>query len=401
MKYHKENLHCVYLFKEAQKCYAKLASSYEKIQNWLTTSGLFVSDVNDKNCGGVHSFYDEKENQYGFLYPEITGYFISCMRFLNNQQHEEIFSQYAKYSSDWLIKIYEEYGAIVQGINSNSKNNFSYSFDSAICAKGLLDCYELNNEKKYLDYGEQIMNDLIAEAIGSDGSVKPFKDISTNKYQESNQVWYKQEGCFHIKTSIPFFQLYKITNDEKQLKIGEKICKKIDIYQNSDGSIKLHANSKLINLHTLCYALEGLLYGFYVTNNEEYHNRCERAVDWCLNQINDDGSISLWFNSKYKSKAAYPISQLIRILILLDKINNNSKYKPQTKVLYEFLKTLHGLNSNPKINGGFYEEYYKSLFGWKKRMRLNSWTTMFALQGISWLENYENITFENAIKYLY
>ena len=24
------------------------------------SSGLFVSDVNDKNCGGVHSFYDEK-----------------------------------------------------------------------------------------------------------------------------------------------------------------------------------------------------------------------------------------------------------------------------------------------------------------------------------------------------
>ena len=370
------------------------------------TSGLFVSDVNDKNCGGVHSFYDEKENQYGFLYPEITGYFISCLRFLNNQQHKEIFSQYAKYSSDWLIKIYEEYGAIIQGINSNSKDNFSYSFDSAICAKGLLDCYELNNEKKYLDYGKQIMTDLATEAITSDGSVKPFKDISTNKYQESDQVWYKQEGCLHIKTAIPYFQLYTISNDEKQLKIGTKICEKINTYQNSDGSIKLHTNSEIINLHTLCYALEGLLYGFYITHNEEYHDRCERAVEWCLNQINSDGSISLWFNSlwfnsKYKSKAAYPISQLIRILILLDKINNNSKYKPQIKVLYEFLKTLHGINSDPKIDGGFYEEYYKSLFGWKKRMRLNSWTTMFALQGINWLENYDNITFKNAIKYLY
>jgi len=399
-------LHYVYPFKEAQKCYAKLTNSYEKIQNWLITSGLFVSDVNDKNCGGVHSFYDEKENQYGFLYPEITGYFISCLRFLNNQQHKEIFSQYAKYSSDWLIKIYEEYGAIIQGINSNSKDNFSYSFDSAICAKGLLDYYELNNEKKYLDYGKQIMTDLSTEAITSDGSVKPFKDISTNKYQESDQVWYKQEGCLHIKTAIPYFQLYTISNDEKQLKIGTKICEKINTYQNSDGSIKLHTNSEIINLHTLCYALEGLLYGFYITHNEEYHDRCERAVEWCLNQINSDGSISLWFNSlwfnsKYKSKAAYPISQLIRILILLDKINNNSKYKPQIKVLYEFLKTLHGINSDPKIDGGFYEEYYKSLFGWKKRMRLNSWTTMFALQGINWLENYDNITFKNAIKYLY
>lgn len=401
MKYHEKNLHCVYPFKEPQKCYGKLSDSYEKIQNWLLTSGLFISDENDKNCGGVHSFYDEKNCQYGFLYPEITGYFISCLRFLNNQQHLEKFSQYAKYSSDWLIKIYEEYGAIIQGINSNSKNDFSYSFDSAICAKGLLDCYELTNEKKYFEYADRITNDLVNEAIDDNGSVKPFKNISTNEYQESNQVWYKKEGCLHIKTAIPFFQLFKITNDETQLKIGSNICKKIDTYQNPDGSIKLHANSEIINLHTLCYALEGLLYGFYVTQNKEYHNRCERAVDWCLNQINDDGSISLWFNSKYKSKAAYPISQLIRILILLDKINHNSNYKSKTKILYEFLKTLHGKNSDPKIGGGFYEEYYKSVFGWKKRMKLNSWTTMFALQGISWLENYENITFENAIKYIY
>ena len=295
-------MHCVYPFKEPQKCYGKLSSSNEKIQNWLMTSGLFVSDVNDKNCGGVHSFYDEKNNQYGFLYPEITGYFISCLRFLDNQQPGEKFSQYSKYSSDWLIKIYEKYGAIIQGINSNSKNNFSYSFDSAICAKGLLDCYELTTEKKYFDYAERIVDDLITEAISPNGSVKPFKDISTNNYQESNQVWYKQEGCLHIKTSIPFFQIYQITGDENKLKIATQICKQIDTYQNSDGSIKLHKDSQIINLHTLCYSLEGLLYGYYITNNDEYHNRCERAVNWCLNQLNNDGSISLWFNSKYKEK---------------------------------------------------------------------------------------------------
>ena len=80
MKNHKENLHRVYPFKEAQKCYAKLTNSYEKIRNWLLSSGLFVSDVGDKNCGGVHSFYDEKSKQYSFLYPEITGYVISTLR---------------------------------------------------------------------------------------------------------------------------------------------------------------------------------------------------------------------------------------------------------------------------------------------------------------------------------
>ena len=378
-----------------------MTSSYEKTKNWLTTSGLFVSDVNDENCGGVYSFYDEKDKQYSFLYPEITGYFISTLRFLESHNHEKLCLQYAKYASDWLIKIYEKYGAIIQGINAKSKINFSYSFDSAICAKGLLDYYELSNEKKYLEYAEKILLELNNDAIGSDGSVKPYKDIFSNKYLESDQVWYKQEGCLHVKMAIPFFQLYEISKNDEYLKIGNSICNRIKNYQNSDGSIKLHSDSKIINLHTLCYALEGLLYGFYSTQNKDYLDRCKRAVDWCLNKINDDGSISLWFNSKYHSKAAYPIAQLIRILILLDKINGNSNYETQISNLYEFLKTLHASSLDPKINGGFYEEYYKSLFGWKKRSRLNSWTSMFALQGTFWFENYNDIEFRNSIKYLY
>ena len=36
-------------------------------------------------------------------------------------------------------------------------------------------------------------------------------------------------------------------------------------FQNDDGSINLHLNNDTINLHTLCYAFEGLLYGYYIT----------------------------------------------------------------------------------------------------------------------------------------
>lgn len=378
-----------------------MTNSYENLKHWILSSGIFVSDVNDKNYGGVHSFYDEKENQYGFLYPEITGYFISTLRFLDSQEHQDIFLKYAKSSSDWLIKIYDEYGSIIQGINSDTQNNLSYSFDSAICAKGLLDCYEMNKEKKYLDYAKKILFELQNEAISSDGSVKPFKDISTNKYQESNQVWYKQEGCLHVKIAMAYFHLYEISQDKEQFKVASKICDRISNYQNPNGSIRLRNNSTVINLHTMSYSLEGLLYGIRVTKNDEYYDRCKRAVDWCTKQIDEYGSISLWFNSKYRSKAAYPIAQLIRIMILLDKLNQNSNYKNHVIRLHQFLISLQASNSKHQINGGFYEEFYKSIFGWKKRLRINSWTSMFALQAISWFENYDVIDFEKASKYLY
>jgi len=71
------------------------------------TSGLFVSDINDKHRGGVYSFYDEKSNEFSFLYPEITGYFISTMKFLNSIHDNKKYSDYAKISSDWLIQIFK------------------------------------------------------------------------------------------------------------------------------------------------------------------------------------------------------------------------------------------------------------------------------------------------------
>ena len=378
----------------------KLNTSFEKVKHWLISSDLLVSDIKDKNCGGVHSFYDEKTREYSFLYPEITGYFISTLRFLNSQDPNKKFSQLAEYSSDWLIDIYKKYGAIIQGINSNSNENLSYSFDSSICAKGLLDYFEMSKKTLYLDYAKKILTDLINEAIDQDGSVKPFKQISSNQYQESNQVWYKQEGCLHIKTSIPYFQLYKITNEEKYLHIASKICDQISTYQNSDGSIKLHQESQVINLHTLCYALEGLLYGFHITKNPIYKKSCESAVNWCLNQINEDGSISLWFNSKYKEKAVYPIAQYIRLIILLNSIESTPLIKHLSQ-LTQFLISNQDDATTISTSGGFCEGYRKSLLGWKQITRINSWTSLFSLQSLIWSEQYQNKSFEELIEFLY
>lgn len=379
-----------------------MTNSFQDLKNWLLSSGIFISQTDKKNFGGVHSYFDEKSDEFSFLYPEITGYFISTMKFLNSLENDTKYSQYAKYSSDWLIGIYEKHGSIIQGIKSEKPiSNLSYSFDLAICAKGLLDYYEMSKNSYYLNFAKKILDNLSDQYLQSDGSLMPYKDVKTNLLNESNEVWYKQKGCLHIKVAIPFFQIYKYLNDDTFLQIGNRICNKISDFQNSDGSIRLHETSNIVNLHTMCYALEGLVYGYHITKNEIYLKNILKALDWCMNQILEDGSINLWHNSKYNSKSAYPIAQLIRILILIDKLELEIQFKSKINNLYNFLITLQASHSSQKINGGFYEEFYKSLFGWKKRLRINSWTSMFALQSIYWYENYDEITFEEQINFLY
>ena len=379
-----------------------MSSQFDLVKNWLVNSGLGISDPFDKNCGGVHSFYDEQKKQYAFLYPEITGYYLSTLCFLFKKENEQIYKNLATNSANWLIEIFNKYGGIVQGISTDqARQNSVYSFDTAICAKGLMDYYLVTKNEKFLDYSKKMGLWLIENALENDGTVKPMKDLQKNEFLENTDVWYKQKGCFAIKTVMPIVQLYKVLKDPKLLKTINLICDTYPIYQNDNGSFSLHANSKIINLHTLCYATEGLLYAYHLTKNEKYFLSCKAAVDWCTKNIKNDGSVNLWFNSKYNVIASYPIAQLLRIMILLDKLEDNSNFKQQEDKLHKYLISFQASSPNSKIDGGFYEETYKSIFGWKKRLNLNSWASMFSLQALYWYDNYEKIDFEKEIEFLY
>jgi hypothetical protein len=378
-----------------------LSTPFEQVKNWLISSGLVVIDRKDENCGAVHAYYDIKNKKYGFLYPEITGYHISALRFLYQHEKNEKYLESAKLSSDWLIRIYKKYNGIIMGLDDDkSKQQNAFSFDTAICAKGLLDCFILTRDKKYLESGKELIHWLM-KAVNDDGTIKPFKNMISDRFMENNNVWYKQKSCLHIKTAIPILQLYQLTRQNELLDNAIKICNSYTHFQNHDGSFAIHEGSKIVNLHTMCYAMEGLLYAFYVTKNMTYQQCCKKAIDWCVKNIEDDGGINLWFNSKYNSKASYPVAQLIRLMILLDCHENSSDYKNQIDNLHSFLLTLQATENDHKTHGGFFEEYHKSLFGWKKRLKLNSWGSMFALQSLKWHEIYPKLDFQNSIGYLY
>ena len=375
--------------------------SYEMTRNWLLESGISVSNSSDQNHGGVHSFFDEKKNEFAFLYPEITGYFISTMRFLYEHEKNEKFVKLAKASSNWLIQLYEKHGGIIQGISRQGvPQKLAYSFDTGICSKGLVDCFAITKEEKFLEYAKKLNQWILNETIENNGFVKPTKNLQTNEFEEDTNVWYKRSGCLHIKLTIPLIQQYMITKNESLLETATKIADSISAYQNDDGSIFLHTDSKIINLHTMCYALEGLIHTYMITRNEDYISRCKKAITWCDQQVQDDGSIDLWFNSKHHSKSSYPIAQLIRLKILVAKLDGSS-LDETVRRLESFLLSLQAQNDDTKINGGFYEEFNKSVFGWKKTLKVYSWASMFSLQALYWLENFSSIDLNDEYELLF
>jgi len=378
-------------------------NSFDSLKNWIVDSGLMIDDSSDPNYGGVYSFYDEKKHQYSFIYPEITGYYASCMRFLYDIYDKINYKQKAELSGNFLVNLVKEYGGIIQGIGSDkTKQQLVYSFDTGICANGLLDCYDITNNKKFLDTAKKLVNWIVDEALDDDGTIKPVQNLQTGKFEEDYSLWYKQKGCLHIKTSISLLHLYEITKDPVLLEKAKLICSTYKKFQRTDGSLSLHLNSKVVHLHSLCYALEGLIYSYNFSKNEEYLACCSAAIRWCSTQIQKDSSIELWFNSGFqRSKTSYAIAQVIRLMILLDKLTHNAKNQNAVERLVSFLQKLQANSSNENVNGGFYEEYFKSFLNWKKRLRVNSWGSMFALQALKWHSDYSKLDPKKSVSRLF
>jgi len=378
-------------------------TDFEITKNWILSSGLVVSDSNNENLGGVYSYYDEKQNNYGFLYPEITGYFLSTLRFLNSIESNSEYFELSKISTDWLMSLDQKYGGIIQGIyQKDSERKLVYSFDIGICTTGIIDCYKLTKETKYLNFAQKLLCWISNDALQKNGLIQPVKDLESDKFFEEKKYWYKQSGCLHLKTAISFFKMYQLTKNESDLIVGKKILDQFRLFQNNNGSLSLHQNDSVIHIHSLCYALEGLIFGYYITKDENYLKVCEDALKWCSSKIEDDGSIQLWFNSSYPSaKTSYHVAQLIRLMILFDKATENTIFYTDVQKLFGFMKKLHVVNGPQKAIGGFYEEFYKSALGWKMRHNVNSWGTLFALQSIQFKENYDKISFDTSIEYLF
>ena len=200
---------------------------------------------------------------------------------------------------------------------------------------------------------------------------------------------------------MALLQAYKITKEKFFLDASNIISNSTEIFQNKDGSLSLHKNSDIIHMHSLCYALEGLLYYYFHTKEKHFLEIADNAIKWCLSQILDDGGTFLWFNSSFpQAKTSYHVAQLMRIILILQSTHSESNYESSLRKLNSFLVSLQATHTDKRINGGFYEEYYKTLFGWKKRKRINSWGSIFALQSLIWYENRNSLT-TNELEFLY
>jgi hypothetical protein len=298
-------------------------------------------------------------------YPEITGYGASLFAKLHNKTNSEEFYTRAVLAADALLALQQSSGAFPLSVD---QSNFTiYSFDHIIITNGLLDCYFLTSDQKYLQSAEKAVNFLITHQ-------KENGQIPTRIGMKTPSDYH-----FHLtKGTIPLLKMYQAVADSKYLKSAEKLATYlITKNQQKNGCITVNvANQTLNRYHFFCYAVEGLI--AFQSFDSQFHENVEEAALYLLNSQREDGAI--WYSfapngNPITDKVDYSATaQAARIFRFIYTINHDSRFMQGALQAINFLIGKQHLTPYKLMNGGLPFGYHSIL----DKVCVCSWATQFA-----------------------
>ena len=174
--------------------------------------------------------------------------------------------------------------------------------------------------------------------------------------------------------------LYEITKEEKYKNSAIKFCEYALKQQEKNGRFVTFRDTKGTHMHPHCYSAEGLLYIGSAVNEQRYVDAAMAAARWALSTQLDDGGVPCTYihNEPNKNQRSDTLAQVLRLGVMaaqLGKLNQDELKK--LDLLKD--KLLQYQLTEGAQKGGF---LFGTDFNGKDLHHVNSWCTMFALQGL-------------------
>lgn len=298
-------------------------------------------------------------------YPEITGYGASLFAKLFRRFNDKKYFERALLAADALAALQLPSGGFAHAYPRTGC--IAFSFDHVVIANGLIDCYLMSKEEKYLKKAGAALDFLL-------------------KHQEPSGMipsrignGYSSEVHFNTaKSIIPLVKLYDCSSDDRYLKAAEKLASStIAAFQRQDGRFSEDPNNPECNrFHFLCYALEGLI--ALESIDPCFFENIQRSGDYLFNSQRDDGAIWYAFTSKgtplTKKVDISATAQSVRILLFLHHKTRRKEYQEGAQKALKYLITKQHATRFKLTNGGLPFGYHNLI----DSVCVCSWATQFA-----------------------
>lgn len=352
-------------------------------KEWLLNSG--IQDLEGPERGGFNSWFDLDSSRYSYVYPEITGYGITTLLFLNGLFGGN-FAERARLAAKWLEKkALHPCGGVRTGKDENI-----YAFDNGMVLYGLVNLYKTGGDERHLEFAEKIASFLLNDMKKADGLFYAVYNPGTGKKEDSGRKWSSRSGSYHAKLALGFTDLYDATKDKVYKDTALTLCERCLTFQEPSGRFITSRIDNSTHLYPHAYSAEGLLYAGMYFGRDDFISASEKAVRWALESQCRDGSIPKMFDGErfiayYRTDI---LAQILRLGIVLQAMGRLGGYSHALRKLKNRLLTFQYLGDDSQ-KGGFY--YGFTLDGERKK-HINSWCSMFALQA---LIMYEKLREEN------
>jgi rhamnogalacturonyl hydrolase YesR len=245
--------------------------------------------------------------------------------------------------ADWLISIQLSEGAFQGGfVNEVPK---PIVFNTGQVLQGLLNIYKETTLKIYLEAANRAAEWLIS-IQDKDGAWRAFT------YNNVPHV-------YKTRVSWPLLELHELTSEQKYIRAASKNIEWVLGNQDKNGWFRNNAFDSKTNpfLHTVAYAIEGLLECASLTGNKEWLESAIRPAEALLDEMKLAGTLSGVYNNEWKGTVKYRCltgeAQMCVCWLRLFQLTGDCKWKDAAQNVSIGLKRLQNTTSdNRGIRGG-------------------------------------------------
>jgi hypothetical protein len=363
----------------------------EGATRWLLHSGIQHPPGDPKLSGGVHAWYEPRTGTHAFLYPEITGYAITTLLFLNSIDRTPLLLERAEAAAAWLLDhaVEPRSGAVLCRFDGTQWLARQCTFDNGVCLNALVNLYRETKDEAYLRGAFRIADWLLRVVRRPDGSFYAKCRPSTQTAANPGGKWSLISGTFLVKLAMGLTNLGEVSDERRYRDAAEKLCAWGIARQEPDGRFPTAESRSQTFLHPHCYTAEGLIVAGLSLECEEWIEAAAKAVAWIAPQQLPTGG----FPAFYEDGKFLPIespdisSQVLRLYLLLPEPLRADIPLDPAGVVRIFLP-FQSRDISPAANGGiaaggawYYEENDD-----RTGEHVNSWVTMFCVQALFLLE---------------
>ena len=336
---------------------------------------------NSGDDGVSHGYcmaYNANFKKRGWLpsYPETTGYIIPTFLEFYKTTGDEDFFQRALRMADWECKVQMENGA-VQGGTVDQPPTPSI-FNTGMGLFGWLAAYREAGENRYMQSAIQAGNFLVA-AQDPDGAWR----------RGESQYVLSGIHTYNVRVAWALLLLYNLT---QEISFNEAALKNIEFSSKRQRDNGWFEDNCLSNntqplLHTIAYAMRGILECGIILNSEQLIQKVRIPAKVLIHLQKADGSLAGRFDDSWRPAVNWSCltgnAQLAIILLKLYLLDRDPSYLDAARRLINFNKSVQLLDGANGIRGGIAGSF--PINGGYGRYEILNWATKFFADALIFL----------------